>query len=209
MPSPLRHTIKALANAAGALLLLPAFAAYRTGAIGFTTVSQALAILPGQLGRVLRRAWYSRTLAGCGRNLVVDFGAAIRTPRTRLGHDCYIGIYNWLGWVEIGDDFMSGSHVTILSGRHQHRFDRTDVPMREQGGDLICVHIGDDVWVGAGVTIGADVAPHCVVASGSVVTSDSEPYSILGGVPARMIGNRLHTDGAGDGTSGGYAAGAE
>jgi acetyltransferase-like isoleucine patch superfamily enzyme len=185
-----RDALRSAADSLGVILLLPAFAAYRGGLVGFTAVSQGLSIIPGQAGRVLRRAWYSRTLAACGRNLVVDFGAAIRTPRTRVGDDCYIGVYNWLGFVDLGDDFMSGSHVTILSGRRQHGFARLDVPMREQGGALTCVAIGRDVWVGAGVTISSDVAPHSIVASGSVVTKTFPPYSILGGVPASAIGDR-------------------
>jgi len=192
--TPLRATARAVADATAAVLLLPVRAAYRTHLIGFTSISQALSLVPGQLGRVLRRAWYSRTLAGCGANLVVDFGAAIRTPRTRIGDNCYIGVYNWLGWVDMGDDFMSGSHVTILSGRRQHGFSRLDVPMREQGGELTCVTIGDDVWVGANATVSSDVSAHCIVASGSVVTDTFEPYAILGGVPARQIGSRRDGD---------------
>jgi virginiamycin A acetyltransferase len=187
----LRPAIKTAADAVAGLLLLPARAAFRVHLLSFTSVSQGLALVPGQVGRVLRRAWYSRTLAACGAGLVVDFGAAIRTHRTRIGDNCYIGVYNWLGWVDIGDDFMSGSHVTILSGRRQHGFSRVDVPMREQHGELICVRIGEDVWVGAGATISCDVEAHCIVASGSVVTDTVEPFAILGGVPARKIGSRL------------------
>jgi hypothetical protein len=149
--------LRSLAERLGDAMVLPALVALRTRLVAFTTVSHGLALVPGVLGRLMRRAWYRQTLAACGRNLVVHFGAAIRTQRSRVGDNCSIGIYNWFGWVDIGDDFMSGSHVVVLSGRRQHRFDRLDIPMRAQGGEQSCVSIGDDVWVGASVVIGADV----------------------------------------------------
>jgi maltose O-acetyltransferase len=173
------------------LLVAPLVAAHRAGAIEFATGSTGLALLPGKLGWALRRAWYERTLAACGKGLVVDFGAAIRVPASRIGDHCYIGLWNWYGWVEIGDDFMSGSHVVALSGRHQHAFDRTDVPMRLQGGRHEPVRIGDDVWVGAQATISADVAAHSVVATSAAVTRTFAEYDVLAGVPAKPIANRL------------------
>jgi acetyltransferase-like isoleucine patch superfamily enzyme len=53
--------------------------------------------------------------------------------------------------------------------------------------------IGDDVWLGAGVVVtgGVELARGIVAAAGSVVTkSVMEPYSIIGGIPARIIGHR-------------------
>jgi virginiamycin A acetyltransferase len=186
-----KKSIRPLAEAAGVLITLPLVLLFRARLLRYASVSNALSIVPGSAGTFVRRGWYRQTLAGCGRNLVVDFGAAIRTPRSRIGDDCYIGLWSWLGWVDIGDDFMSGSHIVILSGRSQHGFARADVPMRLQHGAHRCVKIGEDVWVGASVTISEDVAPHTVIASGSVVTKTFEPYDILGGVPAAPIGNRL------------------
>jgi virginiamycin A acetyltransferase len=179
-----------VAERLGDAIVFPAVLALRARLVAFATVSHGLALLPGVLGRLLRRAWYRQTLAACGRNLVVHFGAAIRTQRSRVGDNCSIGIYNWFGWVDIGDDFMSGSHVVVLSGHRQHRFDRLDVPMRAQGGEQSCISIGNDVWVGAGVVIGADVAPHTIIASGAAVQKRFDDYEILGGVPAKRIGNR-------------------
>jgi len=53
--------------------------------------------------------------------------------------------------------------------------------------------IGDDVWIGARVTIMRKVriGNGAVIAAGSVVTKDVEPYSIVGGVPARHIRYRF------------------
>jgi virginiamycin A acetyltransferase len=186
----LAKPMRALAEALGFVATFPLVLAYRSGLIAFASVATGLAPVPGRVGRVLRRAWYRQTLAACGVNLVVEFGSAIRTPKSRVGDNCHIGVYNWLGWVDIGDDFMSGNFASILSGARQHKFDRLDVPMRLQGGEHSCISIGDDVWVGASATISADVAAHTIVASGAVVTRSFDEYDILAGVPAKPIGSR-------------------
>jgi acetyltransferase-like isoleucine patch superfamily enzyme len=52
--------------------------------------------------------------------------------------------------------------------------------------------IGSDVWIGANVSImsGVTIGDGCVIAAGAVVTDDVEPYSIVGGVPAKLIKSR-------------------
>jgi acetyltransferase-like isoleucine patch superfamily enzyme len=59
-----------------------------------------------------------------------------------------------------------------------------------QPGSVDCVTIGEDVWVGAGATIGADVAAHSVVAMGAVITRTFPEWSVLGGVPAQVVRER-------------------
>ncbi|MFN7132774.1 MAG: acyltransferase, partial [Myxococcales bacterium] len=60
-------------------------------------------------------------------------------------------------------------------------------PVRSRG-----IRIGADVWIGAnaGITDGVTVADHAVVGMGAVVTRDVPAWTIVGGSPARTIGDR-------------------
>lgn len=94
------------------------------------------------------------------------------------------------GPVEIGDDCIFGPNVAIHS--ENHVFADPDVPVRLQGATRRGVRIGRDCWVGEGAVIldGVTVGDGCVVAAGAVVNRDVPPYSIVGGVPARVLKKR-------------------
>ena len=73
-----------------------------------------------------------------------------------------------------------------------HEIDRLDLPTINQNyydGDII---IEDDVWIGAGAVIlsGVRVGKGAVIASNSVVNRDVEPFSIVGGVPSKLLKKR-------------------
>lgn len=75
-----------------------------------------------------------------------------------------------------------------------HRHDRTDVPMIEQGmtqPDKIVV--GNDVWIGSRVTIlpGVTIGQGSIVGTGTVVTKSVPPYSIVVGNPGRVVRSRV------------------
>ena len=176
------------------VMLAPAFVLYRLRVVGFETVGKALSLIPGLGGMWVRRAWYKATLTRCGENLYVDFMAAIRTPKTSVGSNVFIGHSCWIGWADIGDDVMLGGHIVVLSGARQHEFERTDIPMRLQEGHPIQVRIGRDVWVGNGAIIAADVAEGSVVGAGSVVTRCHPPYSVIVGVPAHVVRSRMESN---------------
>lgn len=56
-----------------------------------------------------------------------------------------------------------------------------------------CVLIGNDVWIGSNVLImsGVKIGDGAVVAAGAIVTKDVEPYTVVGGVPAKIIRSRF------------------
>lgn len=113
-----------------------------------------------------------------------------------IGANSGIGGYSFVGCgggVRIGADVIMGQYVSFHS--ENHVFDRTDVPIRAQGVDRQGITIEDDCWVGAKVTFldGSHVGRGCVVASGAVVRGVIPPYSVIAGVPARVIRSRLPT----------------
>lgn len=139
----------------------------------------------------IRRFCGKLMLASCGSRVNIEQGA-IFSPRVTLGDYSGIGIGAKLyGEVHIGRCVMMGTDVTIIT--RNHRFDRTDIPMMEQGfEEERPVIIGNDVWIGDRVLIlpGVTVGDGSIVAAGAVVTKDVSPYTIVGGIPARKIGER-------------------
>jgi acetyltransferase-like isoleucine patch superfamily enzyme len=186
----LGRNVKRAIVGTGKILLLPLLLAFRLRLLDYPTVGHLLSLVPGRLGVGLRRGWYEMTLEQCGSGLVVEFLAAFRTPRARVGDNCFIGIGSWIGWAHLGDDVMTGNHITILSGRHQHGFTRLDVAMHVQAGQPELVRIGSDVWIGAGAVIACDVSPGTIIGAGAVVTRTFPEYAILAGVPGAQIGSR-------------------
>jgi len=84
-----------------------------------------------------------------------------------INHYCFIGVR---GDIEIGDNVIFGPRVNVFS--ENHNFDRTDIPIKEQGVTKDKTVIGSDVWIGANVSImsGVKIGNGCVIASGAVVT---------------------------------------
>ena len=94
------------------------------------------------------------------------------------------------GPVEIGDDCIFGPNVAIHS--ENHVFSDPNTPIRLQGATREGVRIGRDCWVGEGAVIldGVTIGDGCVIAAGAVVTKDVPDFSIVGGVPAKILKKR-------------------
>lgn len=88
-----------------------------------------------------------------------------------------------------------GEGTRIASGAALYAFDHgldPGRPVREQPVRSVGITVGRDVWIGAnaGVTDGVSIGDHAVVAMGAVVTRDVPAWAIVGGVPARVVGDR-------------------
>jgi virginiamycin A acetyltransferase len=190
--------VKAAVGAVATVIVSPLVLAYRVALLIapgrrdriFQGYSQLVSLWPGITGEFLRRAFYRVTLRRCPSDCSIGFGTVFATPDVEIGHGVYIGWYGNIGHASIGDDTLLGSNVTILSGKHQHHFDRTDIPIRHQGGTFSRVAIGDDVWIGNGAIVLADIGRQAVVAAGAVVVAPVRERSIVGGNPGRVLGER-------------------
>ena len=100
--------------------------------------------------------------------------------------------------ITIGNKVMLAPHVTIVGGDHNTsvvgRF-MFDVKVKRPEDDR-AVTIEDDVWVGTGVIVlkGVRIGRGAIVAAGSVVTREVPPYTVVAGVPARVISVRFDVD---------------
>lgn len=152
--------------------------------------SQAFSLLPGTTGAWLRQAFYSVVLLRCGPDACLSFGTIFSSCSTKIGRDVYVGNFCSVGDVEIDDDVLIASHVSIMNGCRQHGTTRLDIPVREQIGHYPRLTIGRDSWIGERATVAASVGRHCVVGAGALVLQPVPDYAIVVGVPARIVGDR-------------------
>ncbi len=110
-----------------------------------------------------------------------------------IGNHSNIGPFNYIGCsgkITIGDNVMIGPRVSIYA--EDHIFDNPDLTIKEQGVNKQFVQIEDDCWIASNAVIlsGVTIGQGSVVAAGAVVTASVPPYSIVGGVPAKLIKKR-------------------
>jgi acetyltransferase-like isoleucine patch superfamily enzyme len=94
--------------------------------------------------------------------------------------------------VFIGENVMIAPNVVIIA--FNHGYEKIDIPMAEQKNTEEKIIVEDDVWISANTTIckGVKVGKGSIVGANSVVNKNVPSYSIVGGVPAKTIGSRLH-----------------
>lgn len=121
-----------------------------------------------------------------------DHHAAEQNSELIIGEGTSIGEMNNIraggGKIIIGKKCIFSQNINIIAANHLIEKDKF---MIDQPWDTNknFVEIGDDVWIGAGVTIlpGVKIGTGSILAAGSVVTKDVEPYAIVAGVPARLL----------------------
>jgi acetyltransferase-like isoleucine patch superfamily enzyme len=133
-----------------------------------------------------------------GEDTIIMHGAVLHVYNFRglphagikIGCNSLVGEYSVIrgqGGVEIGDRVYTSPFTQIIAVNHV--FDDPSRPFVDQGITAEGIVIEDDVWLGAGavITDGVRVGQGAVVAAGAVVTRDVPPYTVVGGVPARII----------------------
>lgn len=126
----------------------------------------------------------------CGKK--VDIGRKISfSSRFSLGDRSSVGDNTYiLGKVTIGNDVMMAANCAFIASNHN--ISRTDIPMNQQGGSDEPIVVEDDVWICYGSTIcaGVHIGKGAIIAAGAVVTKNVPEYTIVGGVPARVLRKR-------------------
>lgn len=115
---------------------------------------------------------------GSGKNITIGEGAAIGENARIIGR----------GKVILGKDTMMGPDVTLITENH------LILPEKFDGYDIGQIITGEKAWIGARSTILKDVkiGNYAIIGAGAVVTRDVPDYAIVGGNPAKIIGDRRH-----------------
>lgn len=150
----------------------------------------------------ITRKLMKNQFAKCGKNVTFfPVSSYFNYKNISICENVYIGprafMLAHLSHIYIDRNTAIGPNCFIIGGNH--RFDiigkpincYTDADKRQE--DDMDVHIGEDVWIGCNVTIlkGVTIGRGCIVAAGAVVTKSLPPYSIAGGIPAKIIKERF------------------
>lgn len=124
----------------------------------------------------------------------------------KVGDNFYIGKFSQIECDAcIGDNVIIANHVGLI-GRYDHHYQQIGTPTRLASqirdknynwkGLNEKIIIEDDVWIGFGSILlsGIKIGRGSIIAAGSVVTSDVQPFSIYGGVPAKKIAERFKNE---------------
>ena len=139
-----------------------------------------------------------------GKTSTFGRGTVFYAPNSMtIGENVYIGKYCSLETdIEIGNDVLIGNNVGLI-GKYDHDYSCLGKSIKDSPwigdpdyqfkGKGLRIVIENDVWIGYGSIIvsGVRIGRGAIVAAGSVVLKDVEPYSIVAGNPAREISKRF------------------
>lgn len=145
----------------------------------------------GKTGQKFRAFCARRFCKHVGKNVNIDKNVFI-TDSLVIGDNSGLGRNSIISSnVTIGNNVMMGPECYIYTRNHKH--DLISIPMIEQGYEEVkSVTIGNDVWIGARVTIlpGVCIGNGVIIGAGAVVTKNVPDNCVCGGNPSRILKNR-------------------
>lgn len=139
----------------------------------------------------LRSFLYRPFFKKFGKNIQIKDGVTFKYPsEIELGDNCKIGEFSYFvgkGGLAIGDNLLLGAGTKIITS--SHRFEDTDVPIRNQGLEFEPIKIGNDVWFGFDVKVFGNtrLGNGVVVGAGSILKNMDVPdLAVVVGAPARV-----------------------
>ena len=158
-----------------------------TSEIAFNVCAQIAALFPGQPGNFIRAAYYLLALESFHPTAVVSFGSYFSKRGTHVAAHAGIGAYCVVGLADIGARVRIASRVSLVSGLNYHgRAADIGNPVKPPV-VVTRLSIGERTWIGEGAIVGANVGRGCMIAVGSVVTSEIPDFSVVMGNPARLV----------------------
>jgi len=126
------------------------------------------------------------------RNTIIECTGVIRClgegliigNNVGISQNCFIQVR---GKISIGNNVIFGPGVSLFS--ENHNFSDLTKYINEQGETRKGINIEDGVWVASGATIldGVTIGANSIIAAGSIVNKDIPPFTIVGGIPAKII----------------------
>ena len=175
--------------------------------------------IPGRTGYFVRSFYYKKRLSRSFKQNRFESGLRVECPNNiELGSESYFGFNCKLyaselssikigfnasfnsnvminargkGKISIGNNVLIGPNVVLRSSNHS--FKSTDKPIIKQGMKDGQIIVHDDVWIGSNVVIlpNCEIGKGSIIAAGAVVTSNVDSYTVVGGVPAKLIKKRV------------------
>ncbi len=157
-----------------------------------------------KLGFCGKRVYFDRNvrMLRYSKNIYIDDNAVLKEgvrvcscnkkAIVKVGRNTTLGYHNFIfasERIEIGDDCLIAPFVYFVDSNH--KFNKK-TKINQQENDTSPIKIGNDVWIASNTTIlkGVSIGNGAIVAANSVVNKDVKPYSIVGGTPAHIIGER-------------------
>ena len=95
--------------------------------------------------------------------------------------------------VRVGKKVLVAAYTYLVGG--DHMYDRTDMPVLDQGRTARGIEVDDHAWLGAHVVVtdGSRVGRDAIVGAGAVVVGDIPEFAIAVGIPAKIVRDRRDT----------------